>query len=90
MRQSIVEARIAVRHKETSHAYLWWLFFGMFGAHRLYLGRTGSGVAQAILTLTLVGIVVSLPWVLIDLFLIPSMARKYHAQVKAEEYLGFI
>lgn len=47
-------------------AFLLATFLGMFGAHRFYLGRTGTAVFQLILTLTLVGAIVSSVWVLID------------------------
>src|SRR4051812_32215087 len=40
-------------------AYLLWFFLGWFGAHNFYLERTGVAVAQLILTITLVGIVIS-------------------------------
>src|SRR5580700_2595605 len=49
--------------------YLLWLF-GFFGAHRFYYGKPITGTIW-FLTLGLLGI----GW-LIDLFLIPSMARK--------------
>ena len=74
--------------KSTGVAYLLWFFFGMFGAHRFYLGRSGSG--GAILALTLVSILlmaavvgfvtifIPIIWVFIDLFTIPNMANEYN------------
>jgi TM2 domain-containing membrane protein YozV len=56
-------------------AYLLWFFLGLFGAHNFYLKRTGVAVAQLILTLTVVGMVVSLIWVIVDAFLIPGWVR---------------
>jgi TM2 domain-containing membrane protein YozV len=56
-------------------AYLLWFFLGFFGAHNFYLKRTGVAVAQLILSLTLVGMVVTLVWVLVDAFLIPGWVR---------------
>ena len=41
-------------------------FLGTLGIHRFYLGRTGSGIAMLLLTLSVVGLVVSFPWALID------------------------
>lgn len=56
-------------------AYLLWFFLGLFGAHNFYLKRTGVAVAQLILTLTVVGMVISLVWVFVDAFLIPGWVR---------------
>ncbi len=41
-------------------------FLGAFGVHRFYLGRVGSGVAMLVLTVTVIGSIVSVPWALID------------------------
>lgn len=46
------------------------LFLGVFGVHNFYLGKTGMGVAQLILTITVVGAIVSLPWALIQSIMI--------------------
>ncbi len=80
--------------KSTGVAYLLWFFFGMFGAHRFYLGQTGSAVAQLVITLSslvlsvillgLVTIWISVIWVLIDIFLIPQMAREYNNKLLAQ------
>jgi TM2 domain-containing membrane protein YozV len=40
---------------------------GPLGIHRFYLGRTGSGIAMLILTCTIFGLVVSVPWAFIDM-----------------------
>jgi len=69
-------------------AYLLCLLFGLFGAHRFYLGRTGTGAL--ILTMTLVSlplmfafiglVTIWIPaiWCLVDLFLIPGMTREHN------------
>jgi TM2 domain-containing membrane protein YozV len=56
-------------------AYLLWFFIGLFGAHNFYLGRTGVAIAQLILSLTILGMVVTVFWVLVDAFLIPGWVR---------------
>lgn len=69
-------------------AYLLWLFLGGFGAHRFYMKRTGTAIAQLIMLIigcaTLVvfvgGFILGALyiWVLVDAFLIPGMARDYN------------
>ena len=45
-------------------------FFGLLGVHRFLVGKVGSGVAQLILSLTFIGLIVSVPWVIIDFIMI--------------------
>lgn len=78
-----IEQRVANEAPSALVAYLLWFFLGMFGAHRFYLGRWGSGLMMLVLfgigsalTFVLVGYLplalVGLWW-LIDALLIPSM-----------------
>lgn len=50
--------------------YLLCSFLGYFGAHNFYNGKTGIAVAQLILTLTVFGSVISIPWMVIDAIII--------------------
>lgn len=72
----LIEQRLTNSGPSAAVAYLLLIFLGMFGAHRFYLGRTGSAVAQLILTITIFGMIISGVWVFIDLFLIPGMIRE--------------
>lgn len=85
-RKPLVEApSIDQGQKSIAVAYLLLIFVGATGAHRFYMGRTGSAVA--LLLLWLVGlattfIVIGVPlliavgiWQLVDLFLIPGIIR---------------
>src|ERR1700678_2343094 len=56
--------------------YVLWFFPGLFGAHNFYLGRKGVGIAQVLLTIPLVGSVITFFWVLVDAFLIPGWVRR--------------
>ncbi|WP_235535019.1 TM2 domain-containing protein [Sphingomonas sp. Leaf339] len=40
---------------------------GTLGIHRFYLGRKGSGIAMIVLSCTVIGLVVTGPWALIDM-----------------------
>jgi TM2 domain-containing membrane protein YozV len=40
---------------------------GPLGIHRFYLGRTGSGIAMVVLSCTLVGLLLTIPWAFIDM-----------------------
>jgi TM2 domain-containing membrane protein YozV len=65
-------------------AYLLWFFLGWFGGHNFYLGRTGVAVAQLLLSLTVVGLIVTIVWVLVDAFLIPSWVRQQNNLLTAQ------
>lgn len=74
--------------KSTATAYLLWWFLGIFGAHRFYLGKTGSAIAMLLITLfsflsmiVFIGfftIFITMIWWFVDLFLIPEMTRSYN------------
>ena len=68
------------------------LFLGQFGVHRFYLGSIGTGVVMLILTFTVVGIIISLPWAVIDLVRLLIMNdvefdRRYNASPRQMDNL---
>jgi TM2 domain-containing membrane protein YozV len=65
-------------------AYLLWFFLGLFGAHNFYLGRTGVAITQLILSLILIGMVITIFWVLVDAFLIPGWIRRQNNLLAAQ------
>lgn len=84
--QMLVEQRLINEKKSPVVAYLLWFFLGGLGAHRFYLGKTGSAIGMlalfilgwltlflyiGILFLIVLGI-----WALIDAFLIPGMVER--------------
>ncbi len=56
--------------KSRTAALLFSLFLGAFGAHRFYAGKTGSAIAMLILTITIIGAIVSSIWTFIDFIMI--------------------
>ena len=65
-------------------AYILWFFLGLVGGHNFYLKRTGVAVTQLILTLTLVGMVVTIVCAFVDAFLIPGWVRNQNNILAAQ------
>jgi TM2 domain-containing membrane protein YozV len=80
--------RYDANKKSVIVAYLLWFFLGMFGVHRLYLGRVASGLILLLLTLVagalyivFIGVILmAIPglWWLIDALLIPGIVRDHN------------
>lgn len=63
-----VKGNVASEEKSWSVALILALFLGGFGAHRFYTGHSGSAVLQMVLSFTVIGLIISLPWIWIDFF----------------------
>lgn len=74
-----VETHVANEAPSTGATYLLWLFLGFFSAHRFYLGRPGSAIAQLLLNFIVIGWL----WTLIDAFLIPGMITAKKNEIRA-------
>lgn len=82
----------APRRKSMGIAYLLWAVFGLFGVHRLYLGRNLSAAGMAAISLLsvpliwsgigLLGFVATGTWALADILLIPGMARELNEAMR--------
>jgi TM2 domain-containing membrane protein YozV len=42
-----------------------WLL-GVLGGHRFYVGKNGSAIAMLLCTLSVIGLLVSVPWMFVD------------------------
>jgi hypothetical protein len=62
--------------KKASVAYTFWLFLGWLGAHRFYTGRRKSAFAMLGLSVTIVGLPVTILWWLADAFILPSILEE--------------
>jgi len=58
--------------KELTVALFLSIFFGGFGVHRFYVGKIGSGIAMLLLTLSFIGIFISVIWILVDIIIIAT------------------
>ena len=74
--------------KSMAVAYVLWAFVGPFGAHRFYLGQTGTAVAQLVLTLSIVGVIVTLIWWIVDAVLTHEMVKELNRDILAEITAG--
>lgn len=64
--------------RDVGVAYILLLIAGLFGAHRYYVGRQSSAITMTILTLTVVGAVVTAVWWIVDLFLTAGLVAEYN------------
>ncbi len=57
------------KDKTYTTALLLCLFLGCYGAHRFYTGKTGTAIAQLLITILTLGfgVIITLPWMIIDL-----------------------
>ncbi|WP_223544582.1 TM2 domain-containing protein [Pseudomonas sp. A-B-19] len=89
--EMLIEQEVASAQKSTDVAYLLWFFLGGFGGHRFYLGKTATAVAQLIITIvgffTLIPLIVTGIWLLVDLFLIPGIIREHSEKVRHDARL---
>ncbi|MGA0241274.1 MAG: TM2 domain-containing protein [Poseidonia sp.] len=60
----------AAAPKQKLVAFLLAFFLGALGIHNFYLGKTKMGVVQLVLTITVVGALISGPWAFIQSILI--------------------
>ncbi|WP_017973279.1 TM2 domain-containing protein [Actinopolyspora halophila] len=72
------------RQKSLVVSYILWLFLGMFGGHRFYGKRVGTAVAQLVCTVTVIGSIITVVWIIVDAFLIPGWIRDHNLQLAEE------
>lgn len=89
--EMLVEQKVSNAQKSTGVAYLLWFFVGGFGGHRFYLGKTGTAVTQLIITVvglfTLIPLIITGIWLLVDAFLIPAIVRENTENVRRQARL---
>ena len=67
--------------KSLAVTYVLWGVVGPFGGHRFYLEKTGSAVAMLILTLTVIGLIATFIWWIVDAVLIPGMVKDLNREI---------
>lgn len=90
----LLESEVKNRGKNMVVAYLLWYFLGYFGAHRFYMGQTGTAVTY--LVLCLVGIITAIVfigffilfglfiWWIVDAFLLHQRVKDVNDDVERQ------
>lgn len=78
----LLESEVKSQGKNMVVAYVLWYFLGLFGAHRFYMNRKGSAIAQLILSITMIGMVVTLVWWIVDAFLLHQWVKDRNREVE--------
>lgn len=91
---SIVQSELENQKKSMVVAYLLWFFLGGAGAHRFYIGKTGSAVTMLILfllgwgtTWLIIGFFLIIPlyiWVLIDAFILHNEVNRINQGIERD------
>ena len=77
-----IEGTALQGRKALSTAMLLAVFLGPFGAHRFYMGQRGTATMMLMLAVTLVGLLVTAVWLLIDLPRLPAMVRRHNSALE--------
>ncbi|MDE2943900.1 MAG: TM2 domain-containing protein [Gemmatimonadota bacterium] len=80
--RAVLDQLYSYRPKREGIAYPLWLLTGIFGGHRFYLDRPGTGFLM-LLTLGGGGL-----WWLVDVLLVPRMVRKFNEDQARRQFLG--
>jgi len=78
----LLESEVKNQGKNMVIAYVLWYFLGLFGGHRFYFGKTGSAVAQLILSITVFGMIATFIWWIVDAFLVHTWVKEHNAIVE--------
>lgn len=78
----LLESEVKNQGKNMIVAYILWYFLGIVGGHRFYMGKIGTAVTQLILSLTVVGLIVTGIWWIVDAFLVHSWVKQHNAEVE--------
>jgi TM2 domain-containing membrane protein YozV len=71
-----IESLVEGKAKNRLAAYAFWFFLGWLGAHRFYAGRTKSAFCMLALTLTGIGLPISIFWWMADAIVLNSILEE--------------
>lgn len=76
MNEQAIETKVANEAPSATPAYLLWFLVGPFGGYRFYLGYKSTAIWQLILSCTFFGLIITIPWCLVDVFRIGGMCKR--------------
>lgn len=85
--RQFIETKVMSHKKSSTVAYVLWFFLGVFGGHRFYLGKIGSGFGMLALNLLTSWFTFGIPiviWWIVDAFLIKNMLKEDEAKIRRE------
>jgi TM2 domain-containing membrane protein YozV len=80
----LLESEVKNQGKNMVVAYILWYFLGIFGAHRFYMKKTGTAVTQLILSITVVGLIATSIWWVVDAFLLHTWVKDHNRHVEGK------
>jgi hypothetical protein len=86
----LLDSELKTYGKSMLVGYLLWYFLGIFGGHRFYLKRTGTAVAMLVLSITIIGLIVTSIWWIVDAFLTYQMVKEENERVESSILAHFI
>jgi TM2 domain-containing membrane protein YozV len=87
---SLIEQRVANDGPSPVVAYLLWFFLGLLGGHRFYLGKVGTGILLALLSISFIGLPISGLWWFIDAFLLPGIMKVKRDEIRQRMMMEFL
>lgn len=78
----LLESEVKNQGKNMVVAYILWYFLGIFGGHRFYMGKTGTAITQLILSITVIGMIATGIWWVVDAFLLHTWVKDRNRQIE--------
>lgn len=85
--KSYIESQVASKSKSIGVAYVFLILLGSLGAHRFYLGKTGTAIgllAVTILTGWFTLFIPTIIWIIVDACLIPNYIAADEERIRKE------